>query len=176
MLFCAVWVIAELPREAFLEHPRGDSHRSKPLKDCILKVNFLFPGGGPSNRDYSNGQIIIMILRKWPEKGKIYLEPASHPRCAASLPAWLWSREAVMLSRFPGLPDSRLHFSINPIYRAENHILAGTATMEMYHKLFFLHLYFQYSALIAIIFSSWQTLMYLCTNQYWAHTWCVLVA
>lgn len=33
----------------------------------------------------------------------------------------------------------------------------GTTNVEMYHKFFFLHLYFQYSVLITIIFSSWQT-------------------
>lgn len=98
MLFCTMWVIVELPREAFLEHHRGDSQRSKPLKD-IFKGQLLFPGGGPLigtiEMDNNCGTEKVEKILK---KGKNYLESACHPSRASRLAALIWSGDAVMFS------------------------------------------------------------------------------
>lgn len=43
--------------------------------------------------------------------------------------------------------------SSDSLGRTENPIIAGTTSMEVYHKFLFFHLYFQDLLLIAIIFS-----------------------
>lgn len=85
------------------------------------------------------------MLRKWPEKGKNYLEPAFHPRHASSL---LRYADVGMQGCREADPGS------HSLDRVEMHISAETINMGMYHKFLFLHLYFQDSLLIAIPFFS----------------------